>query len=264
VATYAPDGIILASDSRTTFVRGPHHRVATDYARKLFVPCKGIGLACFGSALVGRETIAGLVEKLIAERRIKDHSTPAEASAAVVNFFSPRLEEYSRTSDVKIPPRLYGFLVAGYEEGVGRVSEVLLPKNAHGKTIVEHDFSTLDEGAAIFRGRTRYIRRMLAGYDRYLMREAKIEFPDETVERLKQVRYILKRTISVQDALDLATFIVRMTIDMERLTDGTIGQPGDSPRCGGSIQALLVTRNETVWISEAPLKIRIQGLAELD
>jgi hypothetical protein len=269
VATYAPDGLILASDSRTIFTRGGRHRVATDHARKLFIPCKGIGIACFGTALLGDQTVAGLIGKFLAERRIKDFSTPASVSVALEDFFRQQLDEYYRAVDEgdpksappDLPEGLYGFLVAGYVGGVGRVAEVLLPRKQD--AIVEHDFSTLDE-ALIFRGRTRYMRRMLEGYDKYSLELAQVTLSEEAISDLRAVRLIVKRTISVQNALDLATFVVHTTIDMERLTDGIHARPGDVPRCGGQMQALLITQDETSFVAASPLRVRRLGLADSD
>lgn len=269
VATYAPDGIILASDSRTIFTKGGRHRVATDHAKKLFIPCKGVGIACFGTALLGDQTIAGLVGKFLAERRVKDFASPLAVSEALADFFRLQLDSYYRSlTDVsagiqppQLPDGLYGFLVAGYVGGVGRVTEVLLPR-AEG-AITEHDFSTLDE-ALIYRGRTRYMRRMFEGYDRTSLTQENVNLGTEAVDALGAARLMVKRTISVQNALDLATFVVHTTIDMERLTDGIRARPGDVPRCGGQMQALLITQDETTSIAASPLRVRRLGFADSD
>ena len=62
--------------------------------------------------------------------------------------------------------------------------------------------------------------------------------------------------------VDVATFIVRLTIDMERLTDGTFAAPQTSPLCGGPIQMIVVNRAGGRWIASPGLSVRPAGMSE--
>ena len=139
--------------------------------------------------------------------------------------------------------------------------EVLLPASSQRQAVVKHEVGTRSPGV-LYRGRTGYIRRMVEGYDVDGLRKAKLELPRAADEELRGLGYYLKDLISLQDALDMAAFIVRMTIDMERLTDGTWAHRGEVPGCGGQIQAVCITRGGSEWISRPQLKASEAGLAE--
>jgi hypothetical protein len=62
----------------------------------------------------------------------------------------------------------------------------------------------------------------------------------------------------VQDGIDYAAFLIRTTIDMQRFSDGTIGDPGLIPACGGPLQILVVERGRTVWVAEPELRAEAQ------
>jgi hypothetical protein len=258
VAAAAPDGIVLASDSRTTLTSGRRHRIASDHARKLFAPCDGIGIATFGTALINEQTISGIVEEFVASRSERAGTAVMEVSEDLASYFTQVLGDARPTP----PPGVLGFLVAGYDTGgVGHVVEVLLPPSDDRKAVLEHNITTRG-GGVLFRGRTTYVRRMLEGYDRDGFTRSDVALPGDVEHELQRLGYQLNKTISAQDALDLAAFIVRMTIDMERLTDGTYAQPGDIPACGGPMQALLVTRTGTDWLVRPSLRPSAAGLAE--
>lgn len=273
VATSASDGIVLASDSRTIFLRGPlRYRVGTDYAQKLFAPYNGIGIAAYGTAVVGEFTIMGLMEQFVAEH-LPSALRPSPSDLAVIleEFFRESIDALIAKTGQQPSPGILGFLIAGYSvKGIGQLIEVLLPKSDTRPAITNWDISTLRQGA-IYRGRTRYIRRMMDGWDS----EGGIEFvknniASATQEEISsfQAKYeqdfgmMTHPSISLQDALDYSCFVVRTTVDMERFTDGVRSSQGDIPVCGGRVQALIVRRDRTEWVVQNTVKLTPGGGGE--
>ena len=262
VAAAAPDGVVLASDSRMTMSSGRRHRVASDHAPKVFAPFQGIGFATYGSAFIGERTIAGVVEEFAGQRPEQAGTMIAEVSRDAAEFFGRFLTDAFDAIGRDPPPGALGIVIAGYDpEGIGRLREIRLPPTGQGAPVIEHEVSTHGPGV-LFRGRTRYIRRMLEGYDQDGLGETGVEVAKDVDHELRRLGYIPLPPRSHQDALGLATFVVRMTVDMERLTDGTYAHPGAVPACGGETQALLVSRGGTRWIARPRLRLSDAGVGE--
>src|SRR5687767_1156356 len=70
VGVCAPDGIIIAADSRITQFTGDdtdgRHRIRSDTAEKVFIVCGRFALASWGDAMIGAHTIGGLMSEFIA------------------------------------------------------------------------------------------------------------------------------------------------------------------------------------------------------
>jgi len=262
VATAAPDGLVLASDSRSTLLQGRRHRVATDHARKVLVPYKGVAIATYGPSLIGDRTIAGIVDDFAGHHKKKGFVAVGEVSQEIASYFDECLADHAASQKRNVPVGALGLVVAGYTgEGVGEIHEVRLPSTSGVGSAIKREIGTREPGV-LYRGRTGYIRRMVEGFDVDGIRSSDVKLPSDAEEKLRGLGYYLKDLISLQDAVDMAAFIVRMTIDMERLTDGTWAQPGDVPGCGGKIQLVAISRTGTEWISEPKLRASDAGLSE--
>lgn len=66
VGAASPDGIVLAADSRTTLSDGVRHRISTDSAEKVFELNDSFGVATYGMAVIGKQTITGLMDQFVA------------------------------------------------------------------------------------------------------------------------------------------------------------------------------------------------------
>lgn len=274
VAVAAPDGMVLAADSRSTHSDGDHHRIATDTAVKLFAIGDRVGVATFGRAFIDDRTIAGVMDEFVASlenpkdlgvgkvSRFKAAITQPEnfevthIAERLGNFFDQRMQD---AVDVFDDDKLeLGFLVAGYDaDGVGRVIELQLP-NA---TTFERA-TTVTRGS-VRRGLTDAADRLLWGVDWELLSELGVDFPEETKIVLRQLEYAVLHPLSMQDAIDFATFVVRTTIDMQRFSDGTAAAPKGVPGCGGHVRVLAVNRQQTNWIHDPALTVVARaGLAE--
>jgi hypothetical protein len=245
VGVAAYDGIILAADSRSTWFQpeGVRARVISDNAIKLFT-VGNCAIATYGTAIIGPQSIAGLIDEFVAQ--LDDTSIEAETLARELgDSFADRFNSAYPDFDADNGWAL-GFLVAGYNgDGVGRLYEVLVPT----REVTEH-VSTQTLGG-ITRGQYDIVDRVIYGVDWHRLLVDGIS--EEVQERLGQLRFHLILPSTLQDAIDFAMFIIRTTIDMQRFSDGTLGNAGSFPTCGGPIRVLSVTRGGVEWIADRPL-----------
>ena len=57
----------------------------------------------------------------------------------------------------------------------------------------------------------------------------------------------------LQDAIDLALSLVRITVEMERFSFGTNDDKGEIPGVGGAVDVLVVTPSGVQWIKQKAL-----------
>jgi hypothetical protein len=152
-----------------------------------------------------------------------------------------------------------GFLVAGYDDdGIGRIHEVAAP----GPLVeVAAGIETASRGF-VYRGQIEVVRRLFEGIDRTELQRAGVEIPNELTDPIAQLNYNILFPVTLQDAVDLAMFIIRTTIDVQRFTDGTLGRQTDLPGCGGPIRVLAIRRGEVEWVVDPPLATSAPGIAE--
>jgi hypothetical protein len=286
VGITTPDGVILASDSRTTRGDESGHRIISDSAQKVFEIGR-FGVATTGLAFIAGNTIAGLMDQFLAQFGEDDAKDVDTFANVLGEFFDARFGAWiaeagtreAEGDDQGDEPEGRGegegnkaeeeedgwdtgtlgfaltFLVAGYDaEGIGHIHEVKLPGPERGS----HSPNTANHGT-IWRGQTDVITRMLKGVDM-----AGLRLPDDGLseEVLKEIvdgfdllEYVHLFPVTVQDAVDYSSFLIRTTIDMQRFSDGTLAQPGLIPGCGGPLQILVVERSGTRWATKPELRV---------
>jgi hypothetical protein len=252
VASVAPDGIVLASDSRTTQKRGNHHRVATDSAQKVYDAWGRFGLATYGIAMIGSDPIRGVVNTWLNET--DQPADVAETAENLTGYLQSRLNDATpakRGKEPYDPAWPLGVLVAGYEQpGVGRVLEgKIWPRNC---TVVDLEATTA-KPSSLWRGQTTAIRRLINGIDDNEMKKVGLPITEEMKKPIETMAFDLIQPTTIQDAVDLAHFLIDTTIQMQRFSDGTYASPNEIPGCGGPTQCLAVTPTGTMWISELTL-----------
>lgn len=269
VGVSAPDGMILAAESRTTYIDGTRHRIASDFNQKVFSICDSIGVATYGQNGLGPRTIAGLMDEFVSQLPDED-GEPRRGDAiadALGTFFDERYradtpaEQLQELEAAGLFP--LGFLVAGYDQdGIGRIREVSIPGPVVGAAGPGGEITTAGGGAA-WRGQTDVIRRLVFGFDGDLFAASGYELPDELLAPIGSLAYNILFPITMQDAVDFASFLIRTTIDMQRFSDGTHARPGDLPGCGGPIRVLAITRDGAQWIAPPTLTAATEsGVAE--
>lgn len=257
VGIASPDGIVLGSDSRTTRIDGDRSRILSDSTQKVFAVAGGFGVATSGFAFIGRDTIAGVMDRFLAQVG-DDFADGIDAFAdALRGFFGDRFNEWLAAMGEEWDANIHGsaitFLVAGYDNsGVGHIRDVLIPGPHEG----EYAANTIS-GATVWRGQTDVIRRLIKGVD--LLEIAGPPLGKRMRERLDDLEYIALEPTTVQDALDYASFLIRTTIDMQRFSDGTFANPGLIPGCGGPLQLLVVDRNGAEWAQPPTRSARQDG-----
>jgi hypothetical protein len=250
VGVTTPDGLVLAADSRTTLGDGERHRIASDSAQKIF-PVGRMGVATVGDAFIGSETIAGKMDRFIAQLDQKAYRDLDRFLDSLGDFFdksfNENLKANNETWDADTDGFAVDFLVAGYDDdGIGYIKELLIP----GPKVGDFSPDTTD-GGTMWRGQTDVIGRLLNGIDWAAVETAGEPLADEVTERLQKLAYNAISPITVQDAVDYATFLIRTTIDMQRFSDGTVAQPGLVPACGGPINVLVIERGCVRWASRS-------------
>lgn len=237
------DGIVMASDSRTTWpITGKPTRVASDFTHKLF----GVGkcaAATAGYASISGRNIASHVADFL-EGFDGAGKTPEEVSNELADFFSIRLEAHF---DAGLDPRpsagvdAITFLVAGFNGATGELREIDLPS----KTI--RLLHTTTSGGVAWLGQRDVVDRIIKGVDPEIdSRAAGDADLVNALSKLTPVRDGLEYLIAplrmnIQDAIDFATLLIRTTIDVQRLTNGTLADIGAFPGVGGPIEVCLVT-----------------------
>jgi hypothetical protein len=255
VGVAAPDGMVLAADSRTTLSwDNGRHRIASDSAQKVFRLEGGVGVATFGDSFIGFRTIAGLMNDFVAQLSADQPATCHTISSALATFFRERFTADSTAEllqwvEENPEQDRIGFLVAGYDaDGIGRIREISIPSGKVTDFAPDDEINTAVRGV-LWRGQTDVIRRLVRGMDVDMFVHLGHELPAEAWEQIDGLQYVLLFPITMQDAVDLATFLIRTTIDMQRFSDGVAEAPGNAPTCGGAVRILAVTRGHTEWVA---------------
>ena len=262
VGVLAPDGIVLSADSRTTYsTENGRHRIASDSTEKVF-PSHRFAVATWGEAFIGPNTVAGVMSEFNASIAKRPPDDVEEFTIALGKFFDARLKEVAEAAGTPIPadePPRIGFLVAGYdEEGVGHIREVFVPGPTHGEESLTTRF-----GGFVPRGQTDVINRLVGGIDWAAIDGLGHEIPEDLSEKLGDLQYEMLYPITVQDAIDLASFLIRTTIDMQRFSDGIRARVGRVPGCGGAARIVVVRRDGVEPVAWPPLTARRRpGAAE--
>src|SRR6266545_574576 len=237
------DGRVLAGDSRTSTQIAPDApvRVLSDFTHKVF-QVGSRGVATYGWAFLDGGNIAGHMASFEAETALETDQTTRDLADRVASHFGDMFDRHIAAGMDTAPPYdPLGFLVAGYSESVGEVFEVTLPSRT-----VKMQFDTNAPGAA-WRGQTDVIQRLIKGLDYehllpLLDQRGKMAEFEAIKAELDEIEYVVPfGQMNLQDAVDYGVFAIRTTIDTQRLTHGTMGNPGSWPGVGGPIEILTIT-----------------------
>jgi hypothetical protein len=138
--------------------------------------------------------------------------------------------------------------------GIGHIREVMVPGPEHGN----YSPNTTERGT-MWRGQTDVITRLLKGVDSVAclllpLEELSVEAREAMGDGFNALEYLPILPITVEDAIDYLSFLIRTTIDMQRFSDGTGRAPGLVPGCGGPLQVLVVERSTTRWATKPELR----------
>jgi hypothetical protein len=256
VGVACPEGIVLAADSRATIVGSGYFRVVTDYARKLFALDERFGVATFGWGFLEGNTVGGAMEEFAAQT--KKPKDVGDAAEKLRDYFAERLRRHLERGDDEPPQEgfdVLGFMIGGYDrEGVGRLKFVYLPSG----DIEDGAATSANDCGAHWKGESDVFSRLLKGFD--AIRLSAGDWSEEQRKALDDLAYLVPFwRMALQDAIDFASFAVNTTIDMQRFSDGTFGQPGGFPTCGGTAEVLAITDRGLEWIQRTTLRPALRG-----
>jgi len=268
IAVATADGIVVAADSRTSGQPAQQQfRVMSDFTHKVF-STNDCAIATYGFAFIMKRNIAGHMGEFTRALADRGSMSPEEIAGELAQFFGLRLDEHFDTESDPRPAvgtNALGFLVGGYSDGLGSLYEVALPSRE-----VTQIASTTHGGAA-WRGQTDVVVRLIKGVDLDCALMAAADDPatvtkiQELMPHLAKSEYaILFGSMNLQDAIDFAVLAIRTTIDVQRLTHGTVGSVGSWPGVGGPIEIAAVLPTGGVnWVQQTQLQgERSAGVAE--
>jgi hypothetical protein len=269
VTVVCQDGVVVATDSRTTLANHRMLRVGSDYTRKVF-ESGGVAVATYGEAFVADRSIAShMAEFTAVESGNCDH--PGPTGQRLAEFFGERYDAHLAGEPGDTPPpgvAALGFLVSGYDDaGVGEAWEVTLPERA-----VEPIATTANGGGAAWRGQSDVVTRIVRGSDLELLeRLAALHHLGDELDALTPLLEACSYRIpfdsmNLQDGIDFAVLCIRTTIDVQRLTLGPVATSPEFswPGVGGPIEIATVTpRRGFRWVQRTSVQgERPAGMAE--
>lgn len=250
VAVKGPEGVVLAVDSRVTLGvqqrEGIPHQANFDNATKLLSfsePHNHVGAVTYGAAVIGLRTAHSFIPELEQTRLAdKDRMTIATYAKEISDFFMkqwnksmPGPDEYSGAPMT--------FVVGGYDKGAayGKIFLFNIPFKPEPK---EQNPGEGNFGMT-WGGQLQVSTRLIHGYDPQVpnLLRSELDLTDAQLDQfLKTIKENLEfripyQVLPLQDCVNLATFLIRTTINAQELSVGVRG-------VGGPIDVAIVTRPE--------------------
>lgn len=232
IAVYVNEGIVLASDRRTTYNRtetingvvvqkiGLH---TTNSTEKTFLCPNGAGISTCGDATLLGKPITGYIKEVI--RGIAPETLVSDVPQMLVDYFRGQ----------SVVPDTH-FFVAGYDKDNDQVYQRLYKVNLKDASpIIPVDTST--QGAS-WDGEIMSLTR--------LVQNVAVKKPDGTYVDLPNEE-ILWGYFTLQDAIDFARYAVETTINTMRFKNVV-------ETVGGNVDILVITPDETKWLQKTELK----------
>lgn len=243
-----PEGIVLAADSRVTLTaqvegQGLVIPATFDNATKL-LRVRGqdfVGAVTYGLGAIGtREPRTAHSYLPEFEAELKDVGRlPVEDFAKRLGSFFMKQWSATMPEDYKGPD--IAFLVGGYDEGApyGRAFEVHIPTQPVAKEWNAGSFGIT------YGGQREFVDRVIQGFDDSLPNvvQKSLKLTDsQRITLREELRTKIRANIPIQflplqDCVDLAIFLIRMTITIQTWLVGVRG-------VGGAIDVATITRTE--------------------
>lgn len=232
IAVYVNEGIVLASDRRTTYTNtqnisgqiiqriGIHTTNTTD---KTFICPNGAGISTCGSATLCGKPITGYIKDMIREN-IDENCDVDKVPQIIIDYFNG-LPEIPDTN----------FIVAGYATRNSISEQKVYKLNVKAKSI--ETINTSCQGA-VWDGETYTFSRLVKDVAIKATDGKYIDLPFEN---------ILFEYFTLQDAVDFARYAVETTIQTIRFKNVV-------ETVGGVVDILVITPDKTWWLQKEELK----------
>lgn len=197
------------------------------------------------------------LEKEVKQKGIKVLSEIYENNRWIINLDNNGKQE---TAIVGVEP--INFIIAGYNiDGSYETNIVYIPGDVQKKR--DSKIKGMESGATWI-GQTDVVTRIVLGYDpriqniKYVSDAIKTIGIDQYIQSMHNLEYVINwGTMTLQDAVDLSSLLIKTTSAIQRFSDGIAAEPGDMPGVGGNIDILVIQKNEGIsWISKKELKVR--------
>ena len=232
IAVHVNEGIVLASDRRTTYTNttktkdgreiqriGVHMTNSTD---KTFICPNGAGLSACGDAAMLGKPITGYIQEMI-RTRIKPDTRIKDMPQIITDYFGGFKEKPAAQ-----------FMIAGYEETENGKEQSIYSVS------LKNNFTKQEETAAqgaVWAGEGLTMARLFSS--------VAIKNPDGTYTDLK-FEEVAWKYFTLQDAVDFARYAVETTIQ-------TMHFKNVVETVGGNVDILVITPDETRWLAKEEL-----------
>ena len=238
----APEGLVLASESRTTVTVTNNDDKTTfpvhfDNTTKLysFKSKPKIGVVTWGQGVIGKRSIESLMPDFEAELQEKKESLSVYRFAErLKGFFLRRWNNAGK----QVEGASVTFYVCGFDKNVfyGKVYAIEIPGRLKPQEQHKNDQFGFSMG-----GQHDIAYRIFAGYDPGILTflQQKLNLNQDQIDGLKKDLSQFQLTVpidamSLQDCIDWAVFLIRSTITAQSLIIGIQG-------CGGPIDIATIT-----------------------
>lgn len=245
------EGIVLAAESRVSLNREERRgntiiieRQDLDHATKLLTftgENRNIGVVTYGTAILGDVNNPRTAKSFIPE--FEDSLPPGrlsigEFAKCLSEFFIKQWEEF-------IPPNYQGqpmsFVVGGFDqdEAYGKVFLFVIPHQPKPEEKNPGKFGIT------WGGQGKFIHRIIMGYDPQVLEVVK-DVIQPTSQKIQTLQQKLHQTVHLpmiysflplQDCVDFAIFLIKTTIEAQRLSLEVAG-------CGGAVDVATITRED--------------------
>jgi hypothetical protein len=248
VVVKGPEGLVLAADSRVTLEAQASGtaplRINFDNATKLlnFSRPQKVGVVTYGAAVIGLRTAHSFIPEL------EENVLKSQSAKTTVEEYAELMSEFFSMQWKKVMPDDYSeapmtFIVAGFGpmDAYGRVYLFEIP---HRPEPEEQQPGDTNFGMT-WGGQLQVGSRLIHGYDPALpgILKTELELEDKHVEALFEIiRNRLEfrvpyQVLPLQDCVNLATLVMRTTMDAQNLALTLRG-------VGGLMELATITRTE--------------------
>lgn len=248
------DGIVLAADSASTIIgQDPNGRLGVmnvyNHANKVYNLKKGfpIGAITWGSGSIGQESISTLTKDFRNNLEIeKEDYTIESVTRKFKDFiFDKKYEKVFQDWPEK--PAL-GFMIVGYSSNRPLAEEWKIDM-INGECKGPYCIRGESEIGITWNGEIEAINRLYLGYGlklEHFMKEAGVEdkLIGETIDKFREdlSTNMVLPAMPIQDAIDLAEFLVKTTAQFSKFIPG-------APTVGGPIEIAAITKHEKFkWV----------------
>ena len=229
ITVYTNEGIIMASDSRTTYTTTEtdadgskiikQGTQITDSTYKTFMCNKRIGLSTCGDASINNMPIAGFIDEFIMDN-VTDDTSVEDVATAVLKYFS----NFNPIPNTR-------FIIAGYDkDNKQHISRVYVGTSQN--TVIATDVP-----GVIWDGEVDILKR--------LIKNIGVKLADGTYE--DQPKFTIDfNYFTLQDAVDFAEYAVDVTIK-------TMAFQSRVKTVGGPIDILAIKPSGAFWVKRKEL-----------